>query len=630
MAPPGPLVALRDARLAFGPVPLFAGLALGLAGDDRLCLVGRNGSGKSTLLKVLAGEIDLDAGERFLQPGTRVARLPQDPAPPGDESLIDYVTADVPPDDAERLRARAVALLQQYGLQPERRGAGLSGGEVRRAALVRALAPEPDVLLLDEPTNHLDLPAIERLEQELSRFAGALLVISHDRAFLSRVSNGVLWLDRGRMHRLDAGFDRFEAWADSLLEQEAQTRHRLEREIHREERWLARGVTARRKRNQGRLARLNALREQRARWLRPTGTAKLSVELGPQGGDLVIEAKHLNKSVPLPEGGRRMLVRDFSTRIRRGERIGLIGPNGAGKTTLVRLLIGDLPPDDGEVRLGSNIATLYFDQRRERLDPDATLWRVLAPDGGDSVVVHGRQRHVVSYLRDFLFDEAQARQPVRSLSGGEKNRLLLARLFTRPGNLLVLDEPTNDLDMETLDLLTELLDDYEGTVLMVSHDRDFLDRLATGILALAGDGEVRDYAGGYSDYLSQRDAAAAPQGREKGREKGRDKGRDKGRAPATGATDTAGKAPREANKLGYKEQRELESLPAQIARFEAEIDALERRLSDPDLYRRDPQGFAAATRDLEAARDRQSAAEDRWLALEAKREALAKRGSAAG
>jgi ATP-binding cassette subfamily F protein uup len=616
MAPPAPLVALKDARLAFAPAPLFAGLSLGLARGDRLCLVGRNGSGKSTLLAVLAGETELDAGERFLRPGTRVVRLAQDPAPPGGGTLLDYAARDLPPDEAERLRARATALLRQYGLDPERSGEALSGGERRRAALVRALAREPDVLLLDEPTNHLDLPTIERLESELARFDGALLVISHDRAFLSRVSNGVLWLDRGRVHRLDAGFERFDAWADTLHEQEGQARHRLEREIHREQRWLARGVTARRKRNQGRLARLAALRAERARWLRPTGAAKLAVELGPRSGETVIEAEHLGKSVPQPGGGRRLLVRDFSTRIRRGERIGLIGPNGAGKTTLVRLLIGDLTPDDGTVRLGSNVTPLYFDQARESLDPDATLWRSLVPDGGDAVVVGGRQRHVVSYLRDFLFDEAQARQPVRSLSGGEKNRLLLARLFTKPGNLLVLDEPTNDLDMETLDLLTELLDDYAGTALIVSHDRDFLDRLATGILALVGDGVVRDYAGGYSDYLAQRgDAApAAP-----------DKQAPDKPAPARPAT----RPTRGPTKLSYKEQRELEALPAQIAQLEAALDGLERRLSDPAFYGRDPQGFATATRELETARDRLARAEDRWLELEAKRERLAERGPAA-
>jgi ATP-binding cassette subfamily F protein uup len=590
-------------------------LSIALGRGDRLCLVGRNGSGKSTLLAVLAGETALDAGERFVQPGVRVARLPQDP-PPVRGSLLDDVTADLRADDTARLRARAVALLQQSGLDPERSGEGLSGGERRRAALVRALATEPDVLLLDEPTNHLDLPAIERLEQELARFPGALLVISHDRAFLNRVGNGVLWLDRGRAHRLDAGFERFDAWAESLQEQEAQARHRLEREIHREERWLARGVTARRKRNQGRLARLNALREQRARWLRPAGTAKLAVERGALGGDTVIEAAHIAKAVPGPEGGRRTLVRDFSTRIRRGERIGLIGPNGAGKTTLLRLLIGELEPDAGSVRLGANVRPLYFDQRRESLDPDATPWRILAPDGGDSVVVHGRQRHIVSYLRDFLFDEAQARQAVRSLSGGEKNRLLLARLFTKPGNLLVLDEPTNDLDLETLDLLTDLLDDYEGTVLMVSHDRDLLDRLATGILAMDGDGEVRDYAGGYSDYLQQRGGmVSSPETRE---------------SDGPGAKAKSRKPARSATKLSYKEQRELEALPAQIAGLEAELDALQRQLSDPTFYGRDPQGFAAATRDLERARDRLAQAEDRWLELESKREALAAQGATTG
>ena len=604
MAPPAPLVALRDAALGFGGHPLFAGLTLGLARGEKACLVGRNASGKSSLMKALAGDLALDAGERFLQPGTTVSYLPQDPVLAAGRRVEDYVAGGLDEDGTQQ-RHRTAAVLARLQLDGARDLGALSGGEGRRAALARALVGAPQVLLLDEPTNHLDLPTIEWLEQELARFTGALLVVSHDRAFLARVSQTTFWLDCGRLKRLDKGYGHFEDWADAEAEREAQERHRLDRKIVREQRWLARGVTARRKRNQGRLARLGELRRRRAEWLEAPGRAKLSAQEAPRSGDTVIEAAHLTKAFPRADGGTSAVLRDFSTRIRRGDRIGIIGANGAGKTTLVRLLTGDLTPDSGTLRIGSNLTPLYFDQRREALDPEATLWQTLAPEGGDSLMVGGRQRHVVAYLGDFLFAESQARQPVKSLSGGEKNRLLLARLFARPSNLLVLDEPTNDLDLETLDLLLEVLDGYKGTLLLVSHDRDFLDRLVTGVIALDGEGRVTEAVGGYSDYLRRR-AAAPPAPAAAGQEKTTKKARS-----------------RADRKLSYREQRELDGLPGKIERLAEEIAQVETRLADPELYGRDPAGFEAAAARLRAARAEREALEERWLELEDRREALA-------
>ena len=605
-----PLIALTQARLAFGERPLFHDLDLRVPSGERACLVGRNGSGKSTLLKVLAGSQTLDGGERTLRAGARVAYLPQDPSPPADAAVRSYVEAgleDLPEAERLRLGPRVAGFLKHLSLDPEARCGALSGGEARRAALARVLASAPEVLLLDEPTNHLDLPTIEWLERELARFRGALLVISHDRRFLERVAGSVLWLDRGRLRRLDKPISAFEDWAETLLAEEAEARHKLDRRIVREERWLARGVTARRRRNQGRLARLQALRRERAGWLRTAGTAALEAETAAGGGKIAIEAEGLAKAFEGPDGQRLAVIEGFSTRIARGDRIGIIGPNGAGKTTLVKLLIGALAPDAGRLKLGAGIESLVFDQRRESLDPEASLWKTLVPGGGDSIMVRSRQRHVVGYLRDFLFHESQARQPVKSLSGGEKSRLLLARLFARPSNLLVMDEPTNDLDLETLDLLVEVLDGYEGTLLLVSHDRDFLDRLVTSVVALEGDGRVVEHAGGFSDYERRRKEAWPD---------------DEKPAPRRKAA-TPGRPRRAAGKLGYKEARELEALPDEIARLEAAIAGFEAKLTDPGLYARDPQAFADASAELAAARDALAAAEERWLALEERREALA-------
>jgi ABC transport system ATP-binding/permease protein len=616
MASPPPLIALNGARLAFGSTTLFAGLSLTLAAGERACLVGRNGTGKSTLLKVIAGLQDLDGGERFLQPGTRVAYLPQDPQFEADDTIADYVARD-PAGGEAAPRHLVDAVMARLDLDGSRQLGGLSGGEGRRVALARCLVGEPEVLLLDEPTNHLDLPTINWLEGELKRFRGALLVISHDRAFLANLTNTTLWLDRGRLRRLDKSFSAFEDWAEELRQQEADTQHKLDRQIVREERWLHRGVTARRKRNQGRLTRLQGLRRERAEWLRQIGSAKLETASSGRSGDMVIEAEGLAKSFA-GDDGEVVILKDFSTRIRRGDRLGIIGPNGAGKSTLVKILMGNLAPDAGKLKIGSNVEPLYFDQRRESLDPEATLWQVLAPDGGDTIIVRGRQRHVVSYLKDFLFDESQARQPVKALSGGEKARLLLARLFARPGNLLVLDEPTNDLDMETLDLLEEVLSDYEGTLILVSHDRDFLDRLVTAVIAMEGakesPGRTVEVAGGYSDYLHYR------------RQTGGDGGEADGIRPRRTAGDKPARAAKPsakpAAKLSYKDQRELDSLPQRIDKLTAETAALETRLADPDLYGKDPAAFDEVTRSLDSRRRELAAAEERWLELETAREAL--------
>ena len=609
MAPSKPILALENAALRFGARQLFEALSFGIDKSDRLCLVGRNGSGKSSLLKVLAGAQDLDAGRRYAEPGLRVASLPQDPVFPPEQRAADFVAAG--PRGEEAPRHRVDAVLKRLRIEPDRLLAGLSGGEGRRLALARTLVEEADVLLLDEPTNHLDLPSIEWLEDELARLRGALLVISHDRAFLQRVSRATLWLDRGIMRRMDKPFAGFEDWVEEVLAREAEAFHKLKRRIVREEHWLRRGVTARRKRNQGRLARLHDLRKKRAEWLHPTGKTAIDIAKAESSGARVIEAHGIGKSYRASDGGERIVVRDFSTRIRRGDRIGVIGPNGAGKTTLIRMLTGALTPDSGRIDIGLKVECRYFDQKRESLDPEATLWNVMVPGGGDTLLVGGRQRHAVSYLRDFLFDEDQARQPVKSLSGGERNRLLLARLFARPGNLLVLDEPTNDLDLETLDLLLEVLDGYQGTLLLVSHDRDFLDRLVTSTIAVEGGGEVREYVGGYADYRRQR----AP------------------RAESTAAPAQARKtkpkeqASRPRGKLGYKDARELDGLPADIERLTAARDRLQGLLGDADLFARDPAAFQNTTRELATVAAALEAAEARWLELEEQREALAAGGS---
>ncbi len=604
-----PLLALQQVGVDLGDRKLFEGLDLALARGERACLVGRNGSGKSTILRLLCGEQEPDGGQRFLQPGVRVGYLPQSPALPGESTVRDYVTAELEP---EALHLGEAAI-ERLSVDPDARLATLSGGAGRRAALARVLAGQPEVLLLDEPTNHLDLPTILWLEEQLQRWRGALLTISHDRRFLENVSSVVLWLDRGALRRMERSFAHFDAWVEEVAAAEAKELDRLGNVLRQEEHWLQRGVTARRKRNEGRLARLKDLRATRAKLLqRRQGEAQIEIAEAERGGTVVIEAEGLTKRY-----GEQRVVADFSTRIRQGDRVGLVGRNGAGKTTLINLLLGRLEPDAGRVRLGSGVEAEVFDQHREALDPEASLWQTLCPAGGDMVQVGGRQRHVVAYLRDFLFEEAQARQPVKALSGGEKNRLLLARLFARPSNLLVLDEPTNDLDMDTLDLLEEVLADYGGTLLLVSHDRDFLDRLCNSVILLDGRGGAAEYPGGFSDALRQAGGLPDAVAPEKP-------------APRTGAPAAKPTAPKPArgSKLGYKDQRELDQLPARIAALEEEIGAIEALLADPALYSREPARFDERSRRLEAARQELETAETRWLELEEKRESLAREAGA--
>ena len=601
MAPP--LLTLAGITLGFGGEPVLDGAELAVSPGERLCLVGRNGSGKSTFLKIAAGIIEPDGGERFVKPDTTIRYLAQEPDLAGFATVLDFVEAGLGPgDDPHRGRR----LLEQLGLTGDEVPARLSGGEARRAALAQALAPAPDILLLDEPTNHLDIAAIEWLERELRGMDAAIVLISHDRRLLENLAEAVVWLDRGRARRLDAGFARFEAWRDGILEQEDTERHKLDRQIHREMQWLHKGVTARRKRNMGRLRALHDLRRQRREQRQAAGTVRLAASEAETSGKRVIDAENVSKSY-----GGRPIVKDVSVRILRGDRVGIVGPNGAGKTTLLNLLTGAMTPDTGKVTLGTTLEIATLDQRRESLEPGVRLQDALTGGRGDQVTVAGQTRHVVGYMKDFLFPASYARMPVSALSGGERGRLMLARAFTRPSNLLVLDEPTNDLDLETLDLLQEMLADYAGTVLLVSHDRDFLDRVVTSVIVAEGDGVWREYAGGYSDMLAQR--GAAPAG-----DAGSGKETAKKPKPGGAAKPPAGRQA----KLSYKDKHALDTLPRRMKELEAEIARLERVLADPGLYRRDPAGFDKATADLQAAQAALAESEEEWLRLEMKREEL--------
>ena len=596
-----PVLALKDVRLADGPKMLFDGVDLAVEPRSRACLVGRNGAGKSTLLKILAGQIAADEGERTLQPATRIAYVPQEPDIAG-ATLLDYVVAG----GAEPHRGEAA--LELFGIDPAKPAQGLSGGEIRRAALARAFAEEPDVILLDEPTNHLDILAIETLEAELAASRAAMVIVSHDRAFLERVTGRCFWLEHRRVRRLDKGFSAFDAWVERILAAEAEEARRLDKQLEKEEYWLRRGVTARRARNEGRRRALLELRKVKSERMREV-RGDLSMGLASSGlsGQRVAEVKGISKAF-----GERVLVKDFSTRILRGDRVAIVGPNGAGKTTLVKLLLGELAPDSGSVNLGVNLEMAYIDQGRADLKADMTLRDVLTPGGGDQVMVRGQPKHVAAYAKEFLFTDNQLRQPVRSLSGGERNRLLLARALATPANLLVLDEPTNDLDMDTLDLLEDLLADYEGTLILVSHDRDFVDRLATSTIALNGHGKVVETPGGWQDFLSQNPGffqsvadGAAP-------------------APAPKPAAPKAEAPKAASKLSYKDQRRLQELDGLIHALPGKIARLEQDLADPDLYVRDPAGFSRLSGALESARAKLDAAELEWLELEERREALAR------
>jgi ATP-binding cassette subfamily F protein uup len=599
-----PLLQLKDIILTFGGTPLLSGAELSVGPGERVSLVGRNGTGKSTLLRVAAALVEPDRGSVFIQPGAVVRYLPQEPDLSGFASTLAYVEAGLRPSD-DRHAARR--LLEQLGLTGQEDPAKLSGGEARRASLARVLAANPDILLLDEPTNHLDLTTIEWLEQDLASRRAALVIVSHDRRLLSTLSRSTVWLDRGQTRRLERGFAHFEEWRDAVLAEEERDQHKLDRKIVAEEHWMRYGVTGRRKRNMRRVGQLQALREQRRSYRGTAGNAIITAGSATPSGALVIEAAGIGKSY---DG--RPIVSDFSIRIQRGDRIGIVGPNGSGKTTLINMLTGVLPPDKGSVRLGSTLAVATLDQHRDSLDPNVTVTEALTEGHGDTVMVNGNAKHVVSYMKDFLFASEQARTPLGKLSGGERGRLMLARVLAKPSNLLVLDEPTNDLDMETLDVLEEMLAEYPGTVLLISHDRDFLDRLVSGVIVPEGDGRWTEYAGGYSDMLAQRGAdlmreSSKPQARKVSRE---------------AASVTTGARPAK-RRLTFSDKHALETLPKTIAKLQTEIDELQVKLGDPQFYARDRAAFEKVTAALGELQLKIAAAEEQWLELEILREELA-------
>ena len=581
-----PILAYEDLGVIQGHGWLFRHLDIHIGARDRLALIGRNGAGKTTLLKLIAGAIDADEGRRVIVPGTRVVLLEQEPSLAGCATLADYVLRG---DDAP-LRHEAEAIADQLGIDLGREAASASGGERRRAAIVRALAQDPDVLLLDEPTNHLDIAAIDWLEDWLGRFKGAFVVISHDRTFLTRLTRQTLWMDRGSIRRAEIGFGGFEAWTEQVYAEEERNAQRLDAKLKIEEHWLQRGVTGRRRRNQGRLAKLKEMRAERAAMIGPQGAANLATAADDSKTKVVIDVKHASKSF-----GERAIIRDLTLRVTRGDRIGIVGRNGAGKTTLLKLLTGEMAPDHGEVKLAKTLDGIVIDQQRSLMAPTKTVREVLA-DGGDWIDVLGVRKHIHGYLKEFLFDPSLAEAKVGTLSGGERSRLLLAREFARESNLLVLDEPTNDLDLETLDLLQEVIADYAGTVLIVSHDRDFLDRTVTVTLGLDGSGTVDVVAGGYEDWERQRKTPVA--------------------AAKKAAPKPVAAAPVQAKtKLSYKDQRDYDQLPSRIEALDAAIARDEAAMADPALYTRDPKRFAALSASIEAARAEKDAAEMRWLEL---------------
>lgn len=597
-----PLLQMNDISLTFGGDPVFDNLDLVVQPGDRVALVGRNGSGKSTLMKVMAGLVEADKGDIVVPPGISVGYMEQDPTMEGFATLGDFASSALDAGELYKVERAGEGLK----FDPARTVETASGGERRRAALAKLMAEAPELMLLDEPTNHLDIEAIAWLENELKQTRAGYVLISHDRAFLRELTRATLWIDRGMVRRQEKGFEAFEAWRDKIWDEEDTARHKLDRKIKSEARWAVEGISARRKRNQGRVRALGELRKERASQIKRQGAAAMDFQAGPKSGKKVIEAKELAKTF-----GDKTIVRKLDILVQRGDRIAFVGPNGVGKTTLIKMLMGQEAPDSGSVTLGTNLVPAIFDQTRAQLDPDMSLWNSLTGDPdmrvsgkADQVMVRGNPKHVVGYLKEFLFDERQARAPVRSLSGGEKARLLLAKLMAKESNLLVLDEPTNDLDVETLDLLQELLDDYDGTVLLVSHDRDFLDRVATTTIAMEGNGEAVVYAGGWSDYRAQRqpdekqETAAKPKAKKE--------------KPKAERASGAG--------LSFAEQKRLDALPALMDRFQAEIAKLEEFMSDPELFTKEPVKFQKAT---EALVERQTAlaeAEEEWLMLEEKAE----------
>ena len=596
-----PLLQLNEISLTFGGDPIFDGLSLVAQPGDRVALVGRNGSGKSTLMKVMGGLVEPDSGEVIAGPGVSVGYMEQEPDLSGFATLGDFAAHGL--DESEMYKVeRAGAGLK---FDPARPVETASGGERRRAALARLMAGGPDLMLLDEPTNHLDIEAIAWLESELKATRKGYILISHDRAFLQALTRATLWIDRGMVKRQERGFGEFEAWRDATWEEEDTQRHKLNRKIKAEARWAVEGISARRKRNQGRVRALQELRAERAGQITRQGAAAMAFEAGKKSGRKVIEATQITKAF-----GDKKILEPFDITINRGDRIALVGPNGVGKTTLLNMMIGREEPDTGTIKLGTNLELALFDQSRAQLDGDMTLWDSLTGDPemrvsgkADQVMVRGMPKHVVGYLKEFLFDEGQARAPVRSLSGGEKARLLLAKLMARSSNFLVLDEPTNDLDIETLDLLQDLLGQYDGTVVLVSHDRDFLDRVAVTTIAMEGDGKATVYAGGWSDYIAQRNQDDFGESVVKSK-RSASKGKEKEEAPKSG--------------LSFTEKHRLETIPAEMERLEAEIGKLQELMGDPALFTENPVKFQKATDALIERQSKLDAAEEEWMLLEEK------------
>lgn len=590
-----PIYAIKGASLSFGTNQLFRDVEFYINRGDKISLVGRNGCGKSTLLKVIAGEIEPDSGEIFIQPGIKVAYMPQEPDLSGFATLREVVE-DGLGENVHGQAYRADILIEKFGIAALQNPAQASGGERRKASLARALVNEPDILLLDEPTNHLDISTIVKLEQIVAEFNGAVILISHDRMFLNHTSKTTLWLDRGMMHRNNKGFADFEIWQEQIVNQELLAQHHLNQKIAEETEWLHKGVTARRKRNMGRLRKLQQLRVERREQIKQAGNINLNLEEGDFRSKLVIEAKHICKSF-----GDRCLINDFSTRIIKGNKIGIVGPNGAGKTTLIKLLTKRLEPDSGFVRIGKNLEEAYFDQNRISLDPKKTLWQTLC-DKGDHIMVHGQFRHVVAYLKDFLFKPEQAHCPVAALSGGEKNRLMLAVALAQPSNFLVLDEPTNDLDMDTLDLLQEVLDEYQGTILIVSHDRDFLDRVVSSVIYMKGDGTIYEHAGSYSELLTKLQS--------------NNEDKKKAATAKKAVMQPKTPAPKSSKRLSYNQQRMLEVLPTEIERLAQEIAAIEAELSDATLYTENPRRFDELSQSLVEKQQDKENKENQWLEVQ--------------
>lgn len=589
-----PILFLEDIYLTFGGTPLLEGASISVHPNDKTCLVGRNGSGKSTLMKIAAGLIESDKGERFVQPGTTIHYLPQEPDLASFETVEDYIVAGLGPQDDLHT---ALAMAEELELSPNSKTIELSGGETRRAALVRALAPQPDILFLDEPTNHLDLPVIEWLESKLHQIRSALVIISHDRRFLENLSRETVWMDRGQSRRLNKGFAHFEDWRDDFLEQEELDRHKLSRKIVREEHWIIHGVSGRRKRNMRRVKELAGLRQTKAGERKVAGGVNITMAEGETSGKLVAKLFGISKSYE-----DRKIVDNLSTIISRGARVGIVGPNGSGKTTLIKMITGELEPDNGKVKLGVNLDTLLIDQKREMLNPDWTLKDAMTDGTGDTVVIGDESKYVYSYMKDFLFLPEQARTPIHALSGGERGRLMLARGLRTPSNFLVLDEPTNDLDLETLDLLQEFLADYPGTVLIVSHDRDFLDRVCTSVIASQGDGIWTEFAGGYSDMLAQRGTPLKPEA-----QKSKPKQKQKTKSDETKV---------QSDKLTFKQQHALRTLPKEIERLEFEINKLQTALAKPGIYENEPKKFNAWASELAKREELLSQKETEWLELE--------------